>query len=231
MTQGQTTSGGGDGGRQSGDSAGAVTRILQAMGRGGQDRSDQAGDLLQIVYSELHTMAQQQMALERHGGAGQTLQPTALVNEAYLRLLGRGESATSSRFATDFENRAHFFAAAGEAMRRILVDRARARNTRKRGGERRRVDLDANVAAHDTGEEREDSVDVVALSDALSRLEEKDQRMATIVKLRFFAEMTVDDTADALGMSRRTVIRDWLAAKAWLHHELSAATTDEAGHG
>lgn len=186
---------------------GEVTRLIEAIGRGEPGR---APELLDLVYGELREMAAAQMARER---PGHTLQPTALVHEAYLRLMGPAPGAPAQRTPA-FENRAHFFAAAGEAMRRILVDQARRRGALKRGGGRRRIDADDLPSP--APDEDASPVDVLALSDALSRLEAEDPRMATIVKLRFFAEMTVDETAAALDLSRRTVLRDWIAARAWL---------------
>ena len=143
------------------------------MARGEAGRAE---ELLELVYGELRQMAAAAMAREK---PGRTLQPTALVHEAYLRLFGK-EGAR-------FENRAHFFGAAGEAMRRILVDEARKRGAAKRGGGGERVTVDEGLEAAD-GE----SVDVLALDEALSRMEREDPRMASIVKLRYFAEMTVD---------------------------------------
>ncbi len=191
------------------DSArGEVTRLIEAMGRGDSGR---AAELLDLVYAELRAMAAAQMARER---PGHTLQPTALVHEAYMRLMGPSGAAP-------FQNRAHFFGAAGEAMRRIHVDQARARGARKRGGGSERAALAPDQTPAAPG--GPDSVDLVALSDALSRMEQSDGRMATIVKLRFFAEMTVDETAAALDLSRRTVLREWTAARAWLAAELQGA--------
>ncbi|MEX2217263.1 MAG: ECF-type sigma factor [Phycisphaerales bacterium] len=199
---------------------GEVTRIIEAMGRG---ESARGAELLELVYVELRRMAGAAMARERHGGAGHTLQPTALVHEAYLRLMG--DEGAGARF----ENRAHFFGAAGEAMRRILVDQARRRKALKRGGGAARQEL-PEVAAPEAGRRGAgESVDVMALNDALLRLEGEDARMATIVKLRFFAGMTVDETAAALDLSRRTVLREWISAKAWLLSELGGA--DETPRG
>jgi RNA polymerase sigma factor (TIGR02999 family) len=194
---------------------GQVTRILQAIGTG---QADGVAELLRVVYAELRQIAARQMAAER---PGQTLQATALVHEAYLRLLGEP--------GVSWENRAHFFAAAGEAMRRILVDRARAKATEKRGGKAKRVSLDVDSPAPITPHD-DDAVDVLALNEALSRLEKEDQRMATIVKLRFFAELTVDETATALNLSRRTVIRDWVAARAWLYEALAGTPPPDGAH-
>jgi RNA polymerase sigma factor (TIGR02999 family) len=184
-------------------SPGDVTRLIQAIGRG-ESRSD---ELLDIVYTELRTMAAAAMAREH---PGRTLQPTALVHEAYLRLIG--DTRTSDGQLPPFENRAHFFAAAAEAMRRILVDEARRRHSLKRGGNLARAPMPADQAAPTD----ENPVNVLALNEALFRLEKEDPRMATIVKLRFFGEMSVDEVATALELSRRTVLRDWIAAKAWL---------------
>jgi RNA polymerase sigma factor (TIGR02999 family) len=184
-------------------SPGDVTRLIQAIGRG-ESRSD---ELLDIVYTELRSMAAAAMAREH---PGRTLQPTALVHEAYLRLLGASPAPDASLPA--FDNRAHFFSAAAEAMRRILVDEARRRHSLKRGGNLARAPMPAEQPAPTD----EKPVDVLALNDALLRLEKEDPRMATIVKLRFFAEMSVDQVATALELSRRTVLRDWIAAKAWL---------------
>jgi RNA polymerase sigma factor (TIGR02999 family) len=157
------------------------------------------------------------------------------VHEVYLKLMGGwsgreggsggagAPAAATPEAGGTFVNRAHFFAAAGEAMRRILVDQARRRRALKRGGGLGKAEMPAEVAA--AGEGRE-SVDVLALNEALVRLEGEDARMATIVKLRFFAEMTVDEVATALELSRRTVLRDWIAAKAWLMEALG-----DGGHG
>jgi RNA polymerase sigma factor (TIGR02999 family) len=179
-----------------------ITAMLQAAGRG---EDGAASRLLALVYEQLRAMAQAQMGRE---AAPRTLQPTALVHEAWLRLFGEAEA--------DWQNRAHFFGAAGEAMRRILVDAARRRAAHKRGGGRDRGDLDEDLVADKT----QDRLDLLALDEALARMEQRDPRMASIVKLRYFVELSVDDTAAALGISRRTVLREWMAAKAWLHQEL-----------
>src|SRR6185503_12459119 len=189
---------------------GAVTRILQAMGRGERACGE---ELLDLVYAELHRIAERQMGGER---PGHTLQSTALVNEAYVRLLGEQSS--------DWQNRAHFFAAAAEAMRRILIDQARRRRAAKRGGGARAGELHDAIASPVAADDS--SVDILALNDALSRLQEQDDRMALIVKLRYFTELSVDETASALNISRRTVIRDWIAAKAWLRRELVGPRDD-----
>lgn len=182
--------------------SGDVTRLLLALGRGETGRAE---ELLGVVYTELRRLARTQLARER---PDHTLQPTALVHEAYLRLLGGTQPS--------FDNRAHFFAAAGEAMRRVLIDQARHRRRAKRGGDAEREELTERIA----WAEPDGALDLLALDEALSRLEGRDARMSSIVKLLFFVGMTVDDAADALGISRRTVLRDWVAAKAWLAAEL-----------
>ena len=177
-----------------------ITGILAALARG-EPGAD--AELRAFIYGELHRMARSQMAQE---SPGHTLQPTALVNEAYLRLLGGSEQR--------WENRAHFFGAAGEAMRRILVEHARAKGRAKRGGGLERVDLDRAEGAADDPDE------VLSLDAALARLEEFDPRMAEIVKMRCFVGMSIAETAAALGVAARTVDRQWTLAKAWLRGEL-----------
>ena len=178
-----------------------VTRILAAVGEGGRQASDK---LLPLVYDELRKLAAQRMA---HEPPGQTLQPTALVHEAYLRLVGDG--------AVEWNSRGHFFAAAAQAMRRILVERARRRGQVKHGGGRARVPMSVAQVASD-----EHSQDLLVLDDALGRMEKEDERMSQVVMLRFFAGLSVDDTARALGVSPMTVKRDWACARARLYDEL-----------
>jgi RNA polymerase sigma factor (TIGR02999 family) len=177
-----------------------VTHLLEAATAG--DRNA-AADLLPFVYDELRKLAAARMAEER---TGHTLDATALVHEAYLRLVGDQH----------FDGRGHFFAAAAEAMRRILVNHARDRNRLKRGSGCRRVDLgrlsDIAAAADD---------DLVGLNDALTRLATEYPGAAEIVKLRFFAGMTLADAADAIGVTRRTADRHWRFARAWLAEALS----------
>ena len=186
-----------------------VTRILAAIGEGDGRASDQ---LLPLVYAQLRNLASHRMRAEP---PGQTLQPTALVHEAYLRLVGSGP--------VEWHNRGHFFAAAAEAMRRILVERARARGRVKRGGGRQRVPLDvADVVAD------EDSLDLVVLDDALRRMEREDPRMNQVVMLRFFAGLSIEDTAQSLGVSPMTVKRDWACARAWLYDEVYGEDPGEA---
>ena len=182
---------------------GEVTRILAAISDGDPLASD---TLLPLVYDELRRLASARMALE---APGQTLQPTALVHEAYLRLVGDGQ--------VDWQNRRHFFGAAAMAMRRILVERARRRGRIRHGGGRQRVPLD-DVAV----EADEKLLDYVVLDEALCRMEEQDERMSQIVMLRFFAGLTIEDTAQAMGISPMTVKREWAVARAWLYDELNS---------
>ncbi len=170
--------------------------------------------LLGVIYEQLRRLAAGQMAHEAHAGS---LQATALVHEAYLRLMGPDASQ-------QWDNRAHFFGAAGEAMRRILVEHARARLRIKRGGGWRRVDLDHAESAGAVGDA--DPADVIALDDALAKLQEFDPRLAEIVKLRCFVGLTIAETAAALGVSNRTIDRDWTTARAWLKAELSGECPD-----
>lgn len=181
---------------------GELTSLLQAHARGDTGALEA---LINRVYGELKQMAAGQLRRESASSEG----PTALVNEAYLRLVG-GEQGG------EWANRRHFFAAAAEAMRRILVDAARHRNALKRGGKLNQVELAASqIIAPEIKE------DLVALDAALSRLEASDADAAQLVKLRYFAGMTMDQAAAALGVSVRTAHRTWDYAKAWLHRELS----------
>ncbi|AGA29593.1 sigma-70 family RNA polymerase sigma factor [Singulisphaera acidiphila] len=187
-----------------------VTRILAAIERGEPQDSDQ---LLPLVYDELRKLAAQKLAQER---PGQTLQATALVHEAYLRLVDR-------EMVVRWDGRGHFFAAAAEAMRRILVDSARRKRTEKRGGRFDILGLDGvDVTANPP------SNDLLALDEALSKLEAEEPDKATLVKLRYFAGLSVADTAEVLGISRATADRHWRYAKTWLFCEL-AHPTDETG--
>jgi len=182
-----------------------VTRILDALGQGEQKA---ARDLLPLVYAELRRLAARKLASQP---SGQTLQPTALVHEAYLRLVG-GEDKRQ------WDNRGHFYVAAAEAMRRILLDRARDKKRLKRGGGRRRQDLDLHAVLDDDAP----GDDLIDLDDALSRLAAVDAQAAALVKLRLFAGLTIDEAARALGVSRRTAERDWTFARTWLFGQLGA---------
>jgi RNA polymerase sigma factor (TIGR02999 family) len=175
--------------------------ILRALAIGG---GRAAAELLPLVYGELRCLAVQRLAQER---PGHTLQPTALVHEAYLRLLGNDERLWSDH--------SHFYRAAAEAMRRILIDHARAKKGARRGGDRRAIPLDlVELAAESSGEE------ILAVAEAISRLEEENADVAEIVRLRFYVGLSVEETARAMGVSERTVYRDWTYARAWLIRHL-----------
>lgn len=178
-----------------------VTEVLAAIDRGEPQASD---ELLPLVYNELRRLARARMARE----APQTLQPTALVHEAYLRLIGGSEPR--------WENRRHFFAAAAEAMRRILIERARRVARLKHGGDYSFVELPADTPS----EEQPQAEELLSLDMALERLEAQDPAMATVVKLRFFAGLTEPEIAAATSHSERTVRRQWVAARAWLRREM-----------
>jgi RNA polymerase sigma factor (TIGR02999 family) len=180
-----------------------VTRILSAIKQGDPHA---AGQLLPLVYDELRKLAAARMAEER---ADHTLQPTALVHEAYLRLV-EGTASNAS-----WDSRGHFFAAAAEAMRRILINRARDRARLKRGGGWQRVDLEQLAAAEDASEEN-----LLALDGALEQLAQTHPACAQLIKLRFFAGLTQEEAAAALGIARRTANRNWAFAKAWLYDAL-----------
>ena len=198
-----------------------VTRILSAIEQGDPQAAEQ---LLPLVYEELRKLAAQRLAHEK---PGQTLQATALVHEAYLRLIDepRGLSPRSSdspnhgdkpRGSSEWSNRAHFFAAAAEAMRRILVESARRKNRLKHGREFQRVDLDSAI---EISEAR--SSDLVALDEALTRLGEIEPAKAELVKLRYFGGLTMPEAASVLGVSLATAERYWTFAKSWLYAELA----------
>ncbi|HLN28799.1 MAG TPA: sigma-70 family RNA polymerase sigma factor [Gemmataceae bacterium] len=176
-----------------------VTRILDTLGQGDPQA---AAKLLPLVYDELRRLAAAQMAREK---PGHTLDATALVHEAYLRLVGDQR----------FENRRHFFAAAAEAMRRILVENARRKCSLKRGGGRRRLDLNLEQPI-----EVERSEPLLALDEALDRLEARDPAKAQLVKLRYFAGMTIEQAAEVLAISVTTANRWWSYTRAWLHEEI-----------
>ena len=179
-----------------------VTQILNAIEQGDGRAAD---ELLPLVYEELRVMAAQKLAQEK---PGQTLQSTALVHEAYLRLVGEDTQA--------WQNRRHFFLAAAEAMRRILIDTARRKKSQKRGGQRQRVEFDElNIADKHSPDE------LLALDEALTRLAEHEPDVAEIVKLRYFAGFTLEQAAQIKGISRRTAGRYWNYARLWLCRELS----------
>jgi RNA polymerase sigma factor (TIGR02999 family) len=182
-----------------------VTRILSAIEQGDPQAAEQ---LLPLVYEELRKLAAQKMGQEK---PGQTLQATALVHEAYIRLVNVEK-------AQHWDSRGHFFAAAAEAMRRILVENARRRESSKRGGDLRRVDLDVTIAPQDGL-----SPDLLALDDALSQLEREAPEKAELVKLRFFGGLSIDEASAALGVSSATAKRYWTYARAWLYGRIKAS--------
>jgi RNA polymerase sigma factor (TIGR02999 family) len=188
-----------------------VTRILSAIEQGDPHA---AGKLLPLVYDELRKLAAQKLAQEK---PGQTLDATALVHEAYLRLV-------EAENASPWNSRGHFFAACAEAMRRILIDQARQKQSQRRGGGLKRQDLEqVEIAAP------EPSLDVLALNEALERFEQLDPLKANLVKLRYFAGLTIPQAAAALGISTTTADRYWAYARAWLHAELKKGDPDCAG--
>ena len=180
-----------------------ITRMLKDWSGGNREALD---ELLPFVYNELHRQASRYLRRERND---HTLQTTALINEAYMKLIDQSE--------VEWQNRAHFFAIAAQTMRRILVDYARTRKREKRGGDDVKLQLDdaMNVST------KEKSIDLVALDEALNRLAEFDERQAKVVELRYFSGMTEEETAEVLGISPATVRRDWNMAKAWLYGQLS----------
>ena len=184
-----------------------VTTILSAVEKGDPHAADQ---LLPLVYNELRKLAAQKLAQEK---PGQTLQATALVHEAYVRLLGNEPDAQARE---NWESRGHFFAAAAEAMRRILLNRARGKNRLKRGRGRRRIDLDKIEIALDTSDDQ-----LIALDEALAQLAAEDSKAAQLVNLRFFAGLTLKEAAKSLGVPLRTAEREWAYARAWLFARLS----------
>jgi RNA polymerase sigma factor (TIGR02999 family) len=182
-----------------------LTRILSALEQGDPHAAEQ---LLPLVYDELRRLAAQRLAQER---PGQTLEATALLHEAYLRLVGEGP-------ALQWDSRGHFFAAAAEAMRRILIDQARRKRSGKRGGSLHRVELDA--AALLAAPEDHAAEDLLALDEALRLLEDEDPLKARLVKLRYFAGLSLAEAAKALGVSVATAKRHWVYARSWLYGKL-----------
>jgi RNA polymerase sigma-70 factor (ECF subfamily) len=185
-----------------------VTQLLAAWRDGDQQALDK---LMPLVYDELRRIASRYMKRER---AGHTLQTSALVNEAYLRMVGQQN--------VDWQNRAHFFGVAASIMRHLLVDRARANGRVRRGRNPQQVSFDeAAVVSEQRGEE------LLALDEALTKLNEIDERKVKIVELRYFSGLSAEETAEVLGVSEITVKREWLKAKAWLYRELTQGTSDE----
>lgn len=195
-------------------------KIVKLLAECSQTDGASGDELLPLVYEELRKLAASRMARE---APGITLQPTALVHEAYLRLVGD---------EVEWDNAGHFFAAAAESMRRILVDHARTRSSQRRGGDRKRVDLEQNDrSSPNTMEAGLDPEQILAVNSTLSRIEQRDPRIADVIKLRFFAGLSINETARAMGVSDRTVRRDWTFAKAWLTHELSQFANPEKTDG
>jgi RNA polymerase sigma factor (TIGR02999 family) len=180
-----------------------VTRILNAIEQGDAKATD---ELLPLVYEELRHLAARKMSRE---SPGQTLQATALVHEAYIRLVGSEDQ--------NWSGRTHFFAAAAESMRRILIDNARRKQRLKRGGDQRRIDLEDVELPVETP-----SDNLIALDKALAKLATKDKVEADLVKLRYFAGLTLEQSASILELSERTAIRHWAHARAWLHRQITS---------
>ena len=178
--------------------------VTQLLVRAGEGDPSVAEDLLPLIYDQLRRLAERQMADEP---AGHTLQPTALVHEAYLRLIGDEPVSWNSR--------GHFYGAAAQAMRRILVERARRHGRVKHGGNRRRVGMDVAEAFDEASR-----TNLLAIDEALSRLQEEHERPSEVVMLRYFAGLSEEETASALGVSRRTVHGDWKFARVWLLKQL-----------
>jgi RNA polymerase sigma factor (TIGR02999 family) len=195
-----------------------ITRLLDLVREGDQQA---AAELLPVVYQELRCLARRHMAAER---AGHTLQATALVHEAYLRLVGdqARDGASSGPGATAWDCRGHFFAAAAEAMRRILIEHARAKNTAKRGGQHRRVEFSDQCASINSPSS--DFEDVLAIDEALERLAKEAPAKAQLVKLRYFAGLSLEEASQAMGISLATAKRHWAFARAWLFNALERGT-------
>ncbi len=180
-----------------------ITRMLREWGDGNRQVLD---DLMPLVYEELHKQAARFLRRER---PNHTLQTTALIHEAYIKLIDQRD--------INFNSRVHFYAVAANIMRRILVDHARAKNRDKRGGNAETLQFDEDATVIQSGQ----SVDLIALDEALSRLAEYDAQQARIVELRYFGGLTLEETAETMRLSRTTVATDWAMAKAWLHRELT----------
>ena len=190
--------------------SGEVTRLLKEMGEGSGSAAD---ELVPLVYAELRRLAQHYVDMER---PDHTLQGTALVHEAYLRLVDQRQ--------VTWQNRAHFIGVAAQIMRRVLVDYARSYQTTKRGGREIRVALEDDVLLFSP----EHSEDLVALDEALKRLAEFSHRQSRVVELRFFGGLSVDETAEVLGISPKTVKREWSVAKAWLFRQIKGEVDGES---
>jgi RNA polymerase sigma factor (TIGR02999 family) len=198
-----------------------LTRVLAAVEQGGPQAAEK---LLPLVYDELRQLAAAKLAHEK---PGQTLQATALVHEAYLRLIARPErEGEPPAELLKWDSRGHFFGAAAEAMRRIIVDQARHNATEKAGGNFKRVELSA-VEPEIEGP----TLDILALNEALQKLEQKDPRKAELVKLRFFAGLSNQQAAEVVGIAPSTADLDWAYARSWLHVEMSGGIPLPPGEG
>jgi RNA polymerase sigma factor (TIGR02999 family) len=186
-----------------------ITQLLAEAQAGDAEARSRLAD---VVYAEMHRLAAAYMHRER---PDHSLQPTILVHEAFIRLVDQ---------QIDWQSRAHFFALAAQTMRHILIDSARAHRAQKRGGGRAKVQLDDAIIVTNNNCE-----DLIVLDEALDRLAQRDARLSRLVELRFFAGLTEEETGDVLGVSARTVKRDWKVAKAWLHGELRSNRSDDAG--
>jgi len=186
-----------------------VTQLLRDWGNGDQAAREQ---LMNLVYGELHKLAHKYMRGER---PGHTLQTSGLVNEAFMKLVDQRD--------VRWQNRAHFFGIAAQMMRRILVDHARTRTSEKRGGSGRAVSLEEALIVSS-----ERSAEVVALDEALNLLAEMDERKSKVIELRFFGGLSIEETAEVLGVSQGTVMRDWTLAKAWLRREITGETCENS---
>jgi RNA polymerase sigma factor (TIGR02999 family) len=193
-----------------------LTGLLLKIKEPGGDNLADANRVFELVYDELREMAGNLMRMER---SNHTLQPTALVHEAYTRLIDQSQ--------LDWQCRAHFFGIAGRAMRQVLVDHARSRGAAKRGGDLRRVTLETGLG----GQGETGLIEVLALDETLGRLAELDERMARVVELRVFGGLTAEEVGQALGVSRRTVQEDWRVARMWLAREFGIGTEDEESNG
>src|SRR5436190_5872757 len=191
-----------------------VTQILSQIESGDPSAAEQ---LLPLVYEELRKLAAAKLAQEK---PGQTLQATALVHEAYVRLVGDPDSKVGSKESEVWDSRGHFFAAAAEAMRRILIENARRKKSLRQGGDGGRMELDEGILAA-----TERRFDLLELDDALTELERHDAAAAQLVKLRYFAGFGHQEAAQALGIGRREADRLWALARAWLYHQLGDANT------
>jgi len=185
------------------DRTNQITEILNSVG----EKGSPADQLLPLVYDDLHALAEKYL---RGESAGHTLQPTALVHEAYMKLVDQTR--------VDWQGRTHFLAVGAQAMRRILVDHARRRRAAKRGGDRQRITVDEQLLAAGRRDE-----DLLALDEALEKLAELDTQQAKMVEMRFFGGLNVAETATALGMSKRTAEREWTMVRSWLRRELTEA--------